>query len=123
MLFGDGDQLVAGADWDRVFPIPCGLGTKSELLAALAGALSLPDYFGANWDALADCLTDLGWVPQRRLLVIHGDLPLRRTADRAAYLEVLGEAVQSWANAPDHSLAVGFPHAARATIDQVLRTQ
>lgn len=25
--------------------------------------LHLPDWFGRNWDALADCLTDLSWWP------------------------------------------------------------
>jgi hypothetical protein len=25
--------------------------------------LRLPDWFGRNWDALADCLTDLSWWP------------------------------------------------------------
>lgn len=31
------------------------------LLARLAHGLSFPDYFGANWDALIDCLSDLSW--------------------------------------------------------------
>lgn len=33
--------------------------TKAEVLAALGVALELPDYYGANFDALADCLSDL----------------------------------------------------------------
>ena len=33
--------------------------TKAEVLAALGVALDLPDYYGANFDALADCLGDL----------------------------------------------------------------
>ncbi len=34
---------------------------KSELLDAIAAALEFPDWFGGNWDALEDCLTDLDW--------------------------------------------------------------
>lgn len=40
-----------------------GCHDKTELLRRLAVSLSLPHTFGHNWDALADCLRDLGWVP------------------------------------------------------------
>jgi RNAse (barnase) inhibitor barstar len=49
--------------------------TKDEVLDALAEALELPDYFGKNLDALADCVGDLdgphvllwdGWSPLAR---------------------------------------------------------
>src|SRR5262245_12486551 len=35
---------------------------KNEFLAQIAKALSFPDWFGSNWDALNDCLTDLDWL-------------------------------------------------------------
>ncbi|GAB3791172.1 barstar family protein [Dyella agri] len=36
---------------------------KAELLQCLASSLTLPADFGDNWDALADSLRDLGWLP------------------------------------------------------------
>ena len=33
--------------------------SKEELLAAIAEALELPEYFGHNWDALQECLQEL----------------------------------------------------------------
>lgn len=36
-----------------------GLETKAQLHGALADALSFPDWYGNNLDALYDCLTDL----------------------------------------------------------------
>ena len=36
---------------------------KAHFLTAVAGALEFPNYFGMNWDALHDCLTDLSWRP------------------------------------------------------------
>jgi len=38
---------------------------KKDFLASVAKALSFPDWFGGNWDALNDCLTDLDWLPTK----------------------------------------------------------
>jgi len=35
-------------------------GSKSQLLEALKTGMELPGYFGCNWDALEECLRDLG---------------------------------------------------------------
>lgn len=40
-----------------------GCRDKRDLLQRIATALEFPATFGANWDALADCLEDLGWLP------------------------------------------------------------
>jgi RNAse (barnase) inhibitor barstar len=55
---------------------------KDELLRRLAVSLQLPPTFGHNWDALADCLRDLGWMPAWGyvLLFEHAD-ELRRAAE------------------------------------------
>ncbi|MEV8319740.1 barstar family protein [Streptomyces sp. NPDC059900] len=51
-----------------------GVSDKAAFMERCARALSLPDWFGRNWDALADCLTDLAGVPGSpgRLLVVTG---------------------------------------------------
>lgn len=36
---------------------------KGEFLAAVAQAIHAPEWFGNNWDALADALGDLSWQP------------------------------------------------------------
>lgn len=38
-----------------------GLDGKAGLLSALGWALEFPDYYGANWDALEECLNDMSW--------------------------------------------------------------
>jgi len=47
----------SGISWFE--PNLAGVASKREFLTACAKSLRLPKSFGANWDALADCLKDL----------------------------------------------------------------
>jgi RNAse (barnase) inhibitor barstar len=47
-----------------------GARNKSEMLAAIGKALRCPEWFGHNWDALTDCLLDMGWLPATGYVVI-----------------------------------------------------
>lgn len=38
--------------------------SKQEFFSVAAEAMSFPDYFGHNWEAFADCVTDLSWIPK-----------------------------------------------------------
>jgi hypothetical protein len=40
-----------------------GCRDKHDLLRRIAAMLEFPVTFGHNWDALADCLGDLAWLP------------------------------------------------------------
>ena len=50
-----------------------GVHSKSEFLAAIAQKIEAPEWFGKNWDALADALSDLSWknAPGYVLLLVH----------------------------------------------------
>ena len=64
-----------------------------ELFSFLALKLKFPDYFGHNWDALDECLRDLGsWIPaQGYILVLNGASRLWKEANYTA-----GRLVMSW---------------------------
>ncbi len=47
-----------------------GCRDKADFLRRTAAALAFPDWFGHNWDALADCLTDMSWLPADGYLVV-----------------------------------------------------
>ncbi|OHC49891.1 MAG: barnase inhibitor, partial [Rhodanobacter sp. RIFOXYA1_FULL_67_6] len=72
-----------------------GCHDKGELLRRLATSLQLPATFGHNWDALADCLRDLGWTPAWGyvLLFEHADeLRQSAAADYDILLGILDDA-------------------------------
>jgi len=46
--------------------------SKGEFLAAFAQAINAPDWFGMNWDAMADALDDFSWQPAAGyILLLH----------------------------------------------------
>lgn len=47
---------------------------KGEVLAEMARAINAPDWFGHNWDALADAMGDLSWHPATGyVFLLHGE--------------------------------------------------
>jgi hypothetical protein len=94
----DLDRLAKAARRDALQVCRTDLGGctgKQQLLQRLAVSLTLPADFGYNWDALADCLRDMGWLPAWGyvLLFERGD-DLRRAvpADFTTLLGVLDDA-------------------------------
>ena len=76
------------------------------LFAEAAAALQFPSWFGENWDAFADCLSDLSWLPARGyLLVLDGadQLLAGNPQDLETLRAVLVETAEVWA---DHQAAL-----------------
>jgi len=44
---------------------------KAAFLRAVAVACDFPDWFGNNWDARADCLSDLSWAPAPGYVLLY----------------------------------------------------
>ncbi|AVR88477.1 barstar family protein [Thauera aromatica] len=92
---GSGSEIVA------VTIALDGCDSKAELLARIAAALHFPGWFGHNWDALADCLTDLSWLPASAYrITLTQAAPLRRAAPEtlATALEIFHDAAAAWAD-------------------------
>jgi len=75
------------------------VNAKPRFLAACAQALDFPDTFGANWDALADCLQDLSWRHAAGYVLHLRDARGFARAvpeDYATALEILRDAATFW---------------------------
>lgn len=78
---------------------------KRALIDAIAAALEFPSTFGHNWDALADSLGDLSWLPASGyMLLLDHTQGLREAApdDFDTLLEILEDVTRAQA-------AVGTP--------------
>jgi hypothetical protein len=60
-------------------------GGSAALLQALAEAFAFPGYFGRNWDAAVDCLSDLSWIEAERYACLLVGSAALRAADRQAF--------------------------------------
>ena len=69
--------------------IKASVASRDELFDAYATNLAFPSYFGRNWDAFVDCLSDLSWIDEAEVTVAHESLPSLQTKDLNSYLECL----------------------------------
>ncbi|MFF4155310.1 barstar family protein [Streptomyces sp. NPDC001678] len=95
---------AAEADWRGARLRLTGVHDKAAFLDRCATDLEFPEWFGRNWDALADCLTDLSWWGSgkfRGYLLLAEDWETFRKAapgDARTAEAVLHDAVEYWAS-------------------------
>lgn len=71
---------------------------KGELLIALDQVCSFPDYFGFNWDALADSLVDFHWRTANGYILMFNNPSNLDQADLEIFLEIVKDVSVTWAD-------------------------
>jgi RNAse (barnase) inhibitor barstar len=90
-------DATRGSDLDIARIALHGVRDKPALLEAVARVLEFPDWFGGNWDALEDCLTDLSWrTTGGHVLVFEGAQGLARD-DFGVLIDLLSSTAEYWA--------------------------
>lgn len=77
-----------------------GCSDKAQALQLIAEALQFPDWVGDNWDALADAISDLSWLPANGYLLLlehAGQWREHASADFDVLLDILNQAATPWA--------------------------
>lgn len=100
-----GAEAILRAAHELDFPVLrvdlSGCANKGDFLARVAAGLEFPDWFGQNWDALADCLADMSGRPADGYVIIldHADhFRVAAEADFIAALEIFEEAARERAS-------------------------
>lgn len=89
-----------GAGWLLFWLAGQAVTEKDEYLDLCAETFAFPDWFGRDWDALGDCLTDLTWqVHGAGHLVVYAGWQALAESDEDAFevaLDVFEEAIDLW---------------------------
>ncbi len=75
------------------------INTKADFLAGVALDLKFPDYFGGNWDALYDMLTDFDVLGAKGVMIVVLDADSFQNAspqDFDAAIDIFKDAADFW---------------------------
>jgi RNAse (barnase) inhibitor barstar len=104
------DELMV-AGWGMRIVDGAAMVDRAALFDVFAVACDFPDWFGRNWDAFADCLRDLSWLPPAPLAVLwqrSGAVDPRLAHDAG---RVIDAAIEARIAAGLPALAVLYPPA------------
>lgn len=74
--------------------------TKKALFTEFKRQLKFPSYFGRNWDAFEECLTDLEWLPGCSYVIVvrAADKLLSKSEDEyRTFLDIMDATGEHWA--------------------------
>jgi len=89
--------------------------SKAALLERIAQALRFPEWFGGNWDALEDCLSEAGGY---LLFYDYGDVP---ADDRGVLIDVLASSAEFLAEQGEPFFAIFVDPQSALDLDDLYR--
>ncbi len=93
IYFNDKEGIINIAN-SKNMRISSKIDSKHLVFDLYCNSLNFPDYFGFNWDALYDCLTDLDWIEEYEINLIHEDIPLHQEKIQCnTYISLLSDVV------------------------------
>ena len=89
------DEIVDAVRGSALSLVHIEFAEKSVLLKNIAAALEFPQWFGGNWDALEDCLSDLSWRKAAGHVLLFEEV--EPGDDLGVLIDVLQSSAEFWA--------------------------
>jgi hypothetical protein len=109
------------AEGAYVVDVPSDERDVIRFLGQLGRLLQFPNYYGQNWNALEDCLRDLAWIAEERVILWHRKLPSLPDEELRVYLAVVRHSIQDWRPGEAHQLIAVFPASSRGRVESLLQ--
>jgi|GEM_PF-3502664 len=106
LFFKSGDSVPTDAAYAVTIKATIG---KQDLLASLSEQLHFPSYFGNNWDALLDCISDPSWLEKSNLFVVFERFPELSERDTEIFLNIIADSILRLSQHDDLSIWWAFP--------------
>jgi RNAse (barnase) inhibitor barstar len=69
---------------------------SSDVFGVLAKSLNFPEWFGRNWDALEDCLSDLSWRQAGGYVLLFRNFEALDQDQLGILIDVLASSAEFW---------------------------
>jgi RNAse (barnase) inhibitor barstar len=94
-------EIASGFDC-AIVPVIGKIKNKQDFLSEIADSLNFPDYFGHNWDAFEECISDPDRVPNQMLVLIFEDIAEfaeKEPEEFKTATDILRDAAEAWSGA------------------------
>jgi hypothetical protein len=113
------DEIVDAVRGSGLSLVRIAFSEKSVLLKSIAAALEFPDWFGGNWDALEDCLSDLSWRQAGGHVLLFENA--KSSDDLGVLIDILQSTAEFWAGRGMPFFAVFIDPAHALPLPQLFR--
>jgi RNAse (barnase) inhibitor barstar len=94
---------------------------KDDIIHDFSEKLAFPTSFGNNWDALYDCLCDLHWISEEKIIIIYNYVPFLEKNEAKIILSIFYDVLNTWKNAGIERITFVFPIKQKNEIENVLQ--
>ncbi|TMI19544.1 MAG: barstar family protein [Betaproteobacteria bacterium] len=103
----------------RIDVVPIEL--TADVFGAVAKALNFPEWFGGNWDALEDCLSDLSWRKAGGTVLVLRNCEALDQDRLGILIDVLASSAEFWAGRGKPFFAVFIDPARKLSLPELFR--
>jgi RNAse (barnase) inhibitor barstar len=94
---------------------------SKDALKAISQALGFPEWFGENWDALEDCLSDLSWREASGHVLLLRNFEALDQDQLGILIDVLASSAEFWAGRGKPFFAVFIDPERKLSLPELFR--